>query len=44
MKDMICKSRFLEKIHKYGEKKEIKPFPLIQSIGTSLREDEPTEK
>ena len=40
----ICTSKFLEKIHKYGEKKEMKHFPLIQLIGTSLGEDEPSEK
>ena len=44
MKHLICTPRFLEKIHKYREEKEITPFPLIQSIGTWLREDEPSEK
>ena len=44
MKNLICTPRFLGKIHKYREEKEITPFPLIQSIGTSLREDEPSEK
>ena len=34
IKYLICTSRYLEKIYKYGERKEIKPFPLIQSIAT----------
>ena len=44
IKHLICKSRFLEKIHNYGEKIEIKHFPPIQSIGTPLREDESNGK
>ena len=35
---------FLKQKHKYEKKKEITPFLLIQSIGMSLREDEPSEK
>ena len=44
MEHQTCTPRFLEKVHKYGGKKEITPFPLIQSIGMSLREEEPSEK
>ena len=41
---LICAFIFLEKIHKYGNKKEMKSFSLIQWIGASLGEDEPSEK